>query len=247
VLVRFLKPLALSVCALILGCGRTDTTPVSLAEGRTRSVSSAPGEASPPGSHPKHVAAAASDHARREVVVKKGDTLWMLGVRLYGNRHFARVIALHNNITDPTKLRVGLVLRVPDLKMLLVEEGLCETAESEVDAILRARALFRRHGRRLVDIRRGTRHQRVVVPEAVADDLREAAKCIDSAITWLRAKKSVEAIPQLMIGQLENFSRNLKELAGGSRNENNYDLDMVHQRLVHAIYNGIKWARSGFR
>ncbi|MHC4249258.1 MAG: alpha/beta hydrolase fold domain-containing protein [Planctomycetota bacterium] len=184
--------------------------------------------------------------ARRHATVKSGDTLWKLAQRLYGNRHFARVIALHNNIADAAKLSVGLDLRVPDLKMLLVDEGLCEVAESEVDAILGAHALFREHERRLLDTRKGKGHAKVAVPEAVADDLREAAKRIDTAIAGLRAKRDVKTIPRLMIGQLEGVSRNLKELAGGSNDGYGYDIDMVHQRLVHAICNGIKWSRSGF-
>ena len=26
-----------------------------------------------------------------------------------------------------------------------------------------------------------------------------------------------------------------------------YDIDMVEQRIVYALYNGIKWARSGYQ
>jgi len=41
-----------------------------------------------------------------------------------------------------------------------------------------------------------------------------------------------------VIGQLEAVSRNLKELATGSYDDNGYDLDMVHQRLVNAMMDG---------
>lgn len=182
----------------------------------------------------------------RTYTVKRGDKLWDLSNKFYGNNRYARVIALHNNIPDPPKLRAHLVLRVPDLKSLLEAEGLYEVASHEVDAILKARALFRKNEPLLLSSRRGKSAGKVAIPTEASEDLKKAAESIDSAIAGLKGKESVKATPKHMIGQLEGVSRNLKELADGSYDGYGYDTDMVEQRLVHAICNGIKWARAGF-
>ena len=182
----------------------------------------------------------------RTYTVKRGDTMAELGRRLYGHRNFYLVIVLHNNVPDPSRIRVGLVLRVPDLKTLLAREGLCKVAEPEVDAILKARELFRRHERQLHLLSRNAERGRVTVPDAVAADLREAAKHADTAAAGLRTKKNVKATPKLMVGQLENLSRELKEVADGVSSSQGKNIDVAHQRFIYAICNGIKWARSGF-
>ncbi|MDX1683354.1 MAG: LysM domain-containing protein, partial [Phycisphaeraceae bacterium] len=45
--------------------------------------------------------------------VKKGDTLWSIAQRHYGDGKRWREIASANNISDPGKLRVGQTLTLP--------------------------------------------------------------------------------------------------------------------------------------
>lgn len=51
--------------------------------------------------------------APRRYTVVKGDTLWAIAVRFYGDGNQWRRIATVNNVTDPRTLRVGAVLTIP--------------------------------------------------------------------------------------------------------------------------------------
>lgn len=48
-----------------------------------------------------------------EYVVQRGDSLWSIAGALWGDSSLFRVIAGENDITNPSSLRVGMVLRVP--------------------------------------------------------------------------------------------------------------------------------------
>jgi hypothetical protein len=177
-----------------------------------------------------------------------GQTLVAVAERYYGCRHYSSVIALHNRIADPARLPADTVLRVPDLKSLLSDEGLCKVAGNEVDAILRARSLFMKHERRLFDLRRNLRDERVTVPAEMKADLLAAAASLDEAVRALGERKpGVAAAPQKMIGQLRSAATTIRDLAGGANDGYGYDIDMVQQHLVQAMLNGIHWSRDGFR
>lgn len=180
---------------------------------------------------------------KRIYKMKPGDTLWKLGKDLYGNRHVSKIIALHNNIPDPTKIQINQVIHVPVLAKLLEEEGLNKTSSKEVELILAARKLFMKQEKNLFTLRKNQQK----LPKTTKQDLLSAAAKIDQAITGLATTKpGIKKIPKKMIGQLKNISLNLKNLAKGEKDDYGYDLDMVHQRLVYALLNGIKWARNDF-
>lgn len=54
----------------------------------------------------------------QEYTVKRGDNLWNLSKQHYGNATFWKQIAEANGITDPTKLKVGMTLIIPDTAAL---------------------------------------------------------------------------------------------------------------------------------
>lgn len=49
----------------------------------------------------------------RTYVVRPRDTLWSIAKKFYGDASRYKEIAKYNNITDPNKIRVGQVLKIP--------------------------------------------------------------------------------------------------------------------------------------
>ncbi len=181
-------------------------------------------------------------------IIKAGDTLDTIAQKKYGDSHYSSLLILHNGIKDETKLRKEQELKTPDLKSLLSNEGLAPIMEQEIAAVLKAKALFSGVKKRLSQSRLGKKAPRVDIPADIRTTLTSAADHIDAAILGLKRKKEgVGAVPLKMIGQLASVSRNLKQLSTGSYDGYGYDLSMVNQRLVHAMLNGIKWARNGYK
>jgi proteasome lid subunit RPN8/RPN11/LysM repeat protein len=50
----------------------------------------------------------------REYVVARGDSLWTIAEKVYGDARLYRLIAEANNISNPSRLRTGQVLVIPD-------------------------------------------------------------------------------------------------------------------------------------
>lgn len=179
----------------------------------------------------------------RIYVMQPGDTLWELGMIFYSNRHYSKVIGLHNNITEPEKIRVNTKIKVPKLDVMLKEEGFDNVASEEIGLILNARKLFMKHEKQIFKLREKNQE----ITANIKHDLLKAAGDIDKAVTGLSTPKpGIKKIPKNMIGQLKSISTNLKQLAQGAKDGYGYDMDMVHQRMVYALLNGIKWARNGF-
>lgn len=204
-------------------------------------------------------AACATVAAHDEVYeVRKGDTLWALGESYYGNRHYSKIIAAHNNIASPRGLRAGQKLRLSKLEVILADEGLNTVAKDEMGRILSAREKYMSVEKKLWRIRmRWIRKQKggfaagpIPQPEAVRTALLGAASDIDKAIAGFKTKKEgVVNPPKKLIGQLEKLHVNLDMLAHGrvtADSYEGYDIDMVHQRIVLAFDYAIIWARNGF-
>ena len=50
----------------------------------------------------------------KNVTVVKGDTLWAIAVKYYGDGSQWKRIAEANGVTDPKKLKIGTVLEIPN-------------------------------------------------------------------------------------------------------------------------------------
>jgi 5'-nucleotidase len=57
--------------------------------------------------------AAVAPTAGRTYVVQKGDSLWSIARKLYGDGKRSRDIAQANRLADPNKLKIGQVLTIP--------------------------------------------------------------------------------------------------------------------------------------
>jgi len=180
--------------------------------------------------------------------LKAGDRLWRIAQDLYGHRTYSDVLQLYNKLVDPAKLKVGQVIKTPQLSVIFADEGLTPLMKDEMEALLKARELFMKVETRLWDLRRETDEKSMKVPEDMKATLLAAAEAADKAAAGLGKKKpGVIAVPSKTIGQIKSLAENLRELAAGESDPDGIDIDMVHQRIVQAILNGVKWARNGFK
>ena len=108
--------LLLAGCVLWVGCKNKATDqPVEVPPAEPVAVDeSAPLTAPPAAYEPQPVAPQpAPPPDTSTYVVQKGDTLWSIARRVYGDGQRWKDIAAANGITDPTKIRVGQSLILP--------------------------------------------------------------------------------------------------------------------------------------
>jgi hypothetical protein len=185
-------------------------------------------------------------HAADTYTVKPGDSLSKIATVLYGNRAYWAVLALYDNVDETAELKVGAVLKTPELSVVFADQGLTPLMKDEVEALLKARELFMKVETRLWDLRQEAGDKPMKVPEEMKATLLAAAEAADKAAVGLGKKKpDVVAVPAKMIGQIKSLAENLRELAAGENDGFGYNIDMVHQRIVQATLNGIKWAHNG--
>ena len=175
-------------------------------------------------------------------------TIWYKGylgdvaTKYYGNKAYYLPLAVYNNIEDGYRIKKKIELHIPSFSAMVKDAnlGLKPTIHKEADLILQARKMYLTHEKELWNLEKVER-DKVIVPAITKQELLKASHLIDKAITSLGKVKNP---PKKMIGQLKSISKNLQNIAIGKVDENNYDLDMVHQRLAHAFKNGMIWSRE---
>ena len=180
-------------------------------------------------------------------IFKKGETLWNLSRKYYGNRHYSSILTIYNKV-DVHNIEPGTKLKIPSLSIMLKdpEFGLYPILEKEIEKILEARELFMKHEKTLWELRKDTdRTVLLEIPRNVKNDITTAIHLIDETVVVLKVPKSDSIkVPKKMIGQLRSISTNLKNLSNGKQDGYGYDIDMVHQRLIHTILNGSTWSEN---
>ena len=180
--------------------------------------------------------------------LRNGETLASVARARYGHQNYHRVIKLYNNLTDERQLAADYTLRLPEMSVILAEEGLTKVAASEVNLILCSRAKYDKVVKQLWALRAEATNN-YQVPEDVQRELLEAADDLQQATESLKQlRPGVDGIPSHMIGQLEQNMIGMRNLAGGEHSDRNgYDIDMVQQRYALALAYAIIWARDGFK
>ena len=77
-----------------------------------------------------------------EYKLGNGETLASVARARYGHQKYSGVIKLYNRIQDETAVQAGTTVRVPDISLLLKEEGVTNVAPKEVELILCSRAKY---------------------------------------------------------------------------------------------------------
>ncbi|MEN7548796.1 hypothetical protein AAG747_12820 [Rapidithrix thailandica] len=183
-------------------------------------------------------------------VFQRGETLWNLCRTYYGNRHYSSIVAIYNDIVNAIK--ESTLIRVPSLKSLLCDPklGLDPVIHNEIEKIIEARARFMRHEKALFELRNNQSKGTVLkLPDNIKEDLETAAELVDASVISLNKLNSDSTkVPVKMVEQLKSVALNLKNLSQGIHDgPYGYDLDMVHQRLIHALKSGIAWARNAYQ
>jgi len=173
-------------------------------------------------------------------ILREGETLSSIAKLRYGHQHYYHVIKLYNHIDDETQVAANQTLKMPDLSVILADEGVTKVIPQEVSLILCSRA---RYDRVLDQLQA---HQ---VPDDVKQQLLEAADDLQQVTESLRkARPGINAVPQRMIGQLEQCMEQIRVFTDtGKFDSYSYDIDMVQQRYALALTYAIIWARDGFK
>ena len=176
-----------------------------------------------------------------------GETLASVARARYGHNKYSGVIKLYNHIADESAVKVGTNLRVPDMSLVLKNEGVTSVAPTEVELILCSRAKYDTVVGELWRLRT-QRSDSYALPETIKQQLLEAADDLQQATDGLKTTKpNIKNAPARMIGQLEQSMLLMKSLAAGDHSDpNGYDIDMVQQRYALALTYAIIWAREGF-
>jgi len=175
-----------------------------------------------------------------DYTLHKGETLSSIAKLRYGHQHYYHVIKLYNHIDDETQVAANQTLKMPDLSVILADEGVTKVIPQEVSLILCSRARYDR----VLDQLRAHR-----VQEDVKQQLLEAADDLEQVVESLKTiRPGMKAVPQRMIGQLEQCMAQIRVFTDtGEFDSYSYDIDMVQQRYVLALTYAIIWAREGFK
>lgn len=175
-----------------------------------------------------------------DYTLRDGETLGDIARLRYGHQNYYPIIKLYNRIDYETQVPANQTLKMPDLSVILADEGLTKVIPREVSLILCSRAKYDR----VLDQLRAHR-----VSEDVKQQLLEAVDDLQQVTQSLRTvRPGMNAVPQRMIGQLEQCMEGIRVFTDtGQFDSYGYDIDMVQQRYALALTYAIIWARDGFK
>lgn len=178
-----------------------------------------------------------------EYKLRAGETLASVAKLRYGHQHYSAILKLYNHIADETLVPANSTLRLPNMSVILADEGLAKVVPEEVNLILCARAKYDE----ILDQLRALPREPQSMPANLEQELLEAADDLQQATESLKLlKPGVSASPIRAIGQLEQCMEGMRGLINFV-DTNGYDIDMVQQRFVLALTYAIIWARDGFK
>jgi LysM repeat protein len=159
----------------------------------------------------------AADGGADVVTVRKGDTLWSIAEKQYGNRHASVLLADFNHVS--AKLSVGAELKVPAFEVLMRSEQMAvnKVAPVALDAVLAARA---------------------ALPSKSPELARQLTIAIDAF-----GKVDGCTTPRSVVTQLRSSKDEAERLLSGHTSM--YEADVVDQHLLLALEAAVKWARAG--
>ncbi len=186
------------------------------------------------------------------VKITPGMRLGHIAARAYGDDHFGEALALYNN-TDPSNLKAGVNVEVPNLGCILNKFDPSGTSPI-FDQMIQLEKVVKGYiqtEQALISFRQKNNYpEKMVPPDSIRTALFSYSQVIDSAMAGIKNAAEINhyKLPQKMLGQLNQVSENLKTLSEGNFDMDYfYDVNMVYQNTALAIKNGIMWAKSGYK
>lgn len=164
----------------------------------------------------------------------------------YGNRHYTRVVLLHNKIKDASRLPVGKTIATPPLEQVLLEEpGLRRRAGDEVTALADARRAFMALEDELqAEAEAASDPMQLKVSAPLAAKIRPLASELERLGEALaKSRPDTRKAPTKMVGSLLDAAAILQRAAAGEVQDERFDVDLIHQRLGNAMADALIWAR----
>jgi LysM repeat protein len=184
----------------------------------------------------------AGGSARADYQMKPGESLGKVARAIYGASAYELALAKLNRFPSPKEVQPGTVVRIPDLKSMVLTEGLSKEVEPEIDEVLAARYQYMKVENELrKSLARAPAGGKATIPAEVRKALIDIAKDLETAGRAM-AKKGVYAESPVRVKQrLEEAAKRLRELANG---KNDVKLaDSIHRLLAQTWVRLLMWAR----
>lgn len=179
----------------------------------------------------------------QEFVIESGGSLTKVSAEAYGRLGYWRLLKLYND-ADPNKLKIGQVIKAPDLLWLLEQEKVVPLLKDAVDDLMAGRALYMEVEGVIRPKVKGA--NKVTPSEEDKAKLLEAQKLIATASAKFgKTREGVSGAPNSTLLQLRTVGTLIGDIAKGTSKTGD-KMTLVHQHLGNALTYCIIWAREGF-
>ncbi len=171
-----------------------------------------------------------------EHVIASGDSLTKVSAKAYGRSGYWRLLKLYNDC-DPSKLKIGQVVKAPDLDWLLAKENIIPLFQEASDKMMQSRQLF-------MEAESGIDESGLT--EDVKGKLAEAQKLLAQSQELFAAKpEGTTGLPNSTIKQLRTVGLLMGDIANGKGSASS-KANLAHEHFGNALTYCVIWARDGF-
>ena len=238
----------LAALALVLGLAGAGCADEDASEAKP-AADEAKGEASPdgdPGEQAPELVFADDPSDQASYVLRPRMNVSSIVLERYGSRHYSRMILLHNDIDDPSRLPVGKVIETPDLGLVLEQEaGLFERGQAELESLLEIRRAFMALEPELDTLAEAAPDRRqITAPPATRTQLVELAGRLEQVGEQLSQERpNTRKPPTKMIASVLGVATIFEQLAAGEELDEDFSTGEIHKRLGNAFADAMIWAR----
>ncbi len=179
-----------------------------------------------------------------EYIIKSGDSLTKVSAEAYGRRGYWRLLKLYND-ADPNRLKVGQVIKTPEIAWLLEQEGVVPLFADAAEDLMKGRAIFMETEDELR--KQVTGANKVAPDEEAKKQIKNAQRLIAAAgEKFAEKREGVSGLPNSTLQQLRTVSKLMGQVAEGTSNTAG-KMSLVHEHFGNALTYCIIWAREGFK
>lgn len=182
------------------------------------------------------------------VELKPGSNLGVVAQETYGHERFSGFISVINGIEDPTKIRDGTQLKTPSLAIAFQDLNMDPIYQPAINALAKATTdYFIMKPAFTSALTASTENGKPDISGNITTSFNRSADTIEAAILVLEGAKSPHSVPKKSIEQFRQASVHLKQLAKGTITTEDYNQDIVGQRLGLGFTNAILWTKASYQ